>query len=513
MAVKLTYEILRAELAEHMGCKVFGVKHGCAPIESPQLYEDGMVLSNGYCYVAESVPNEPACWQADALFVICGAGSKTYSKETRGEWGMLCFSKPQSQRQVMNILLDVFTKYRRWTDEMFKILLESGSLSALLHLSLPIFENPLFLIDSRFYLVAEASPDEVSDPDRPMRKVDEAWIVRGKDELLNAGEISTPFFRHLPDDYPRLFINLLEGEYLLGNLSIQASRRPLRESDEYLLTHLAAIVHTAMLRMVASDYDRGEGVGHVRRMLSEIIAGDIVDAEEFSQALSYSGHKRSDQFRCLAIRIPKPSGREFIRNFLQLLGTQIPAMYIPTSGEIAVMIVSVSMAKRQGFEAIPWMEEKMNLLGFHVGLSDVYNDLLLTRYYFAQARYALERGETAQTAQTAASVTLFSECCLDYILENVSGELRPDMLWSEGFRKLIEHDAKGRANYVETLRAYLNNNLNTHRAAAALYISRNSLLAQLERINALLKEDLKDPEVRFRYELSLLLYDLISQTV
>ncbi|MDR1184289.1 MAG: helix-turn-helix domain-containing protein [Coriobacteriales bacterium] len=504
MAVKLTYEILRAELAERVGCKVLGVKHGCALIESPQLYEDGAAVSDGYCYVAESVPSTSSCWQSDALFVVCGAGSKTYSKRTQGEWGMLCFSKPQSQRQVMNILLDVFTKYRRWTEELFKTLLESGSLNALLRLSLPVLENPLFLIDSRFYLVAEASPDDALDLDRPMRKVDEAWIVRGKDELLNAADISTPFFRHLSDDYPRLFINLLEGEYLLGNLSIQASRRPLRESDEYLLAHLAGIVHTAMLRSVTSDDDWR---GHAGRMLSEVIAGGAVDVEEFNQALSHLGHRGGDQFRCLTIRIPKPSGREFIRNFLQLLGTQIPTMYIPVSGEIAVMIMSVSMAKRQGFEAVPWMEEKMGLLGFRVGLSDVYNDLLLTRYYFAQARYALQRGEAAQTAK---SVTLFSECCLDYILENVSGDLRPDMLWSEGFRKLIEHDEKGRANYVETLRAYLNNNLNTHRAAAALYISRNSLLAQLERINVLLKEDLKDPEVRFRYELSLLLYDLTS---
>jgi DNA-binding PucR family transcriptional regulator len=81
------------------------------------------------------------------------------------------------------------------------------------------------------------------------------------------------------------------------------------------------------------------------------------------------------------------------------------------------------------------------------------------------------------------------------------------MLWKEGFRRLLDHDATGRANYIDTLRVYLDNNFNAQKAAAALHISRNSLLSQLERINVLLDEDLRDLKVRFRYELTLLLYD------
>jgi len=81
------------------------------------------------------------------------------------------------------------------------------------------------------------------------------------------------------------------------------------------------------------------------------------------------------------------------------------------------------------------------------------------------------------------------------------------MLWKEGFKKLLDHDTTGRANYIETLRAYLDNNLNTQRTAEVLHISRNSLLSQLERINALVHEDFDDPKVRFRYELTLLLFD------
>lgn len=81
------------------------------------------------------------------------------------------------------------------------------------------------------------------------------------------------------------------------------------------------------------------------------------------------------------------------------------------------------------------------------------------------------------------------------------------MLQKEGFKRLLNHDLTGRVCYLETLKAYLDHHLNAQKTAMALQISRNSLLSQLERINALIEEDLNDPQVRFRYELSLLLHN------
>lgn len=150
----------------------------------------------------------------------------------------------------------------------------------------------------------------------------------------------------------------------------------------------------------------------------------------------------------------------------------------------------------------------MSALGFRVGASEIFDDLQLAQHYFAQARYALVQGEVTQSEK---NVTLFSDYSLEYILENAPGELKPNMLFNDGFRKLMVHDKTGRANYVETIRAYLNNNLNAYRTAAELNISRNSLLSRLERMQAMIDEDLSDIKVRFRYELSLLLFDKWSE--
>lgn len=499
--MKLSFEIIKAELAGRLNCEVLGLKGETILVEAPKLYEDKTKAAPDCCYVTKTIPAKLIRQRQPlkSLYIICDTIPEPVKKNMGGN--ILYFSSPQILRHVMNVLLDVFTKYRRWTSALSAALLESKSLNALLRLSIPIFENPLFLMDSRFFNVAAASPGDPPDFEPPIVKVDEAWIIRGKDELLGAMENKEPFFRHLPNDYPRLFINMTEGDYLLGNLSIQASARPFREYDGYLLKQLAAVVHTAMLRSVSSTDDWRN---RFESMLSKIIKGGIVSEEELHQALPHLGYWPEDEYRCLAIRIPTLSGKEFIRNFLQILGPQNPAMYIRSAGEIAALLVNESFATRQGIEALSFIEQKVRALGFHVGSSDAYSDLSLSQQYFAQSRYALQCGEASPMSK---HITLFSDFCLDYILENVSGELKPHLLWSEGFKRLVLHDVNGRVSYVETLRTYLDNNLNAHRTAAQLCISRNSLLSQLERIQSLLEEDLKDPKVRFRYDLSLLLYD------
>ena len=500
--MKLTLEIIKAELSRRMNCEVYEINKSKILVEAPKIFEEGMAMSADYCYVASSIPAKLIRQQSDTLFIVCEEIPEQVYKKLRGN--ILYFSNPQSFLSVLNVLLDVFAKYSRWISALFESLLESVSIDALLRLSLPIFENPLYLIDSRFSLIAEASPEYFGKSSIPVQGIEDYMIIRGKDDLLVSEDNNIPFFKHYPKDYPRLLINITEGEYFLGNLSIQASHRPLRDGDDYLLEHLASVIHTALLRFSTSDNNWRHNIEY---LLTNIIMGENVDEGELNKALLSFGCEQGDTFRCLAVKIPNLPEKEFIRNFMRLLGTEVPAIYIPVSGDIAPFVIGVSSAIRKGVNVLSVMEEKLDALGYRVGVSDMYNGLLLSQHYFAQAKYALKSSETSKTDGGA---IFFSDCCLDYILENVPGDLKPDMLWPEGFKKLIAHDEKGRVNYVETLRAYLDNNLNANRAASKIYLSRNSLLSQLERINALLDEDLNDPKVRFRYELALLLYDKLA---
>jgi purine catabolism regulator len=63
---------------------------------------------------------------------------------------------------------------------------------------------------------------------------------------------------------------------------------------------------------------------------------------------------------------------------------------------------------------------------------------------------------------------------------------------------LLDQNQRAAFNYIETLETYLDENMNAAKAAKRLYISRNSFLYRLNQILAVLKEDLRDPDARYR---------------
>ena len=74
---------------------------------------------------------------------------------------------------------------------------------------------------------------------------------------------------------------------------------------------------------------------------------------------------------------------------------------------------------------------------------------------------------------------------------------------TKGICQLLEHDLASQANYVTTLRTYLNNNMNITKTAEDLFVHRSTLLDRLKRIEGLLQTDLEDPDERLRLQITL----------
>ena len=85
------------------------------------------------------------------------------------------------------------------------------------------------------------------------------------------------------------------------------------------------------------------------------------------------------------------------------------------------------------------------------------------------------------------------------------------MYFTSGLRRLLAHDRDSAISYVQTLSVYLKHNMNVTHTAKALYIHRSTLLDRLERMKALLNEDLNDPDERLRIEMVLRALELRDQ--
>ncbi|MEZ4634025.1 MAG: helix-turn-helix domain-containing protein [Caldilineaceae bacterium] len=77
-------------------------------------------------------------------------------------------------------------------------------------------------------------------------------------------------------------------------------------------------------------------------------------------------------------------------------------------------------------------------------------------------------------------------------------------------RPLIEHDENRNAELVETLEAFFACHGNLSQTATRLHIHRNTLTYRLERIAAITRLDLDDPDARFSLQLALKLRPVLK---
>ena len=146
------------------------------------------------------------------------------------------------------------------------------------------------------------------------------------------------------------------------------------------------------------------------------------------------------------------------------------------------------------------LEEFVEAVGVTVGISDAFTDLLKVRLYYDQAFAALV-GSEFKTQDSRCYV--FQDYAFMKLVLNAIGDLPLEMYFTDGMKRLVEHDREANVSYIETLRCYLANSMSIAKTAKALFIHRSTLLDRIGRIERELGCDLKNPDERLRIEILL----------
>ena len=149
----------------------------------------------------------------------------------------------------------------------------------------------------------------------------------------------------------------------------------------------------------------------------------------------------------------------------------------------------------------------VNAMAMDVGVSNPYNDLLVAKSLFLQANYALDLGLLFDPAKR---LYYFEDYALRGLVMNSVQDMRLELLFPEGLRRLVNHDKNSSTSYIETLRVYLENNLSIAKTSSDLFVHRSTLMERLARIKRELSLDLDNPDVQLR--LRILLRALQSRT-
>lgn len=491
--MKLNADIIFSGLQENMELSRYGNPKHELLLERPELY-DGITreFEENHVYVAftSQLPANPIL-KGNVLVVCLGGVPPTafYSHNNV----CLILNQPSDLCTVFNKLQKIYNKYDAWDADLHTIIDESGNLQKIIDRSFEIFHNPMIVIGSDYYYIACSSViSECPElarlrPDKHNRVPIEMIHENLENAMTNQQTDSVVFVQNRQEG-DSFFMNLFVRKVYAGTFRLFFILRRQRNGELELAQYLGTLLEQALFRyaMIGSGFNNQMG-----DLLIPILQGMPIETIKMRElGITFL----SGPFLCIKILVDAHVRQIVAMEYLlRELEDCLPecAAFEYESAMVAFVNLEISgFTETQVYEKISAFLKGLHLIA---GISNLCSNLSMARYYYRQASIALEFGAREEPEKCCHK---FSDYMLYYMLFSCTGEFPLEFFLSDGFQKFLQYDESAHADYIKTLRAYLNNNMNISQTAKELFIHRSTLLERLKKINSFLDMDLMKADER-----------------
>lgn len=414
---------------------------------------------------------------------------------------IICFPEDTEAELLYQKILSVFAVYDEWSGRMQQVIMKQESLQKIVEASESIFKNPMFIHNMNFTLLAITDADyDYGQPIWSMEK-DQDPVIRM--DVLNEFKVDKEyqktltihgpaFFSDTMFGYRVLYVNVWIEEQYFGRICVCEINRKIEECDKQLLVYMEEFVRH-LFQM--GYYVLLEKPRYLKNILHKIISNEFVEAQQLCRVLENSGWNISDSFFCACLFTDtRDIKTNAIKITCQSLELHFPKACIFNYFDNIIIIVNISQyaGSFQTFSSELSVFLREGIL--KAGISSVGNDFLKLRNYYLQAAAAYEIGSQKNSSFWQFK---FDEYVLDYIFTKASSEFPKEMISSGELLILKQYDKEHQTEFYQTLKIYLENNLNLTKTSDALEIHRTTLLYRLERIKYLININLDDSKQRF----------------
>lgn len=506
--MKLNADILYDHLSSSLRLRICGRRSRKLSLRRPEFYTGSgreFLPDHVYLTFSDKLPDTPHIGAGSVIITIGGIPQAQYldSKCT-----CLIVEDSIDMFSLSNLVNSVYDLFDDWERKLQNTLSTTADIKSIVDDSEAIFDSPLIVLDRNFKYLA-VSGGLPSDSESAL------WAPDDKDNVSLEGfskamentriDMSSRDPYTLNVVYPSLCTNLFGNDQYIGSLTLAFIEREERSSDVVLLKELAAVIQEAILKLPNAEESRQTVL---REVLSDLLLGLPCSQKQLQTLNEYAPNP---SYVCMKFILPKKLSKaplEYICGIIESALSGSIALHYETS---VVAFANVNEAPN-GFEKL--LRELQRLLSsthMKVGVSYRFSSLTVARAYYRQACIAVEH---AELLRQDLSLCRFEDCSLSYLIEHSTGEFPLDILLPDGLRQLIELDRNSKTDYIQTLQAYLDNNLNISKSAQALFLHRSSFLDRLQRIQNVLNQDMHDPDSRLELEVllkALKLNEQISQ--
>ncbi|MCL1895490.1 MAG: helix-turn-helix domain-containing protein [Clostridiales bacterium] len=478
-------------------------------LEQARLFTGNNVFQPGILYIAEgeSLPAKPF-FEGPCGIVSIGPSDKCYAASS---CDYLEIEKGAAVEGVLNLIQEAYKEYNKWYLDMYEALSNEAGIQALLDLTMPLLGNPVYFHDRNYRIIAYAEiPGMRGGNDiynirqnNGRMPLDAITILKDTPYFEKTFETTKPTFHVDTGECSYIYDNVRVGGEYWGRLFVDERVKSFKKGDYAIIGVLHGMIEKALS---SRNLSPGSRYRFLEQKLVSMLEGRNIEMNELADELKLKGWEAGNNWFCFQLQM---SDVDMLLNtkisFCDLIESKLPDCITFPFGDSIIGIVLVD-SRSKTLELI-----KKTLWDFqlHAGVSYMFSDFGEFPLYRKQAGIALKCGIKEKNEEW---VHYFEDYCFSYMLDRCVDEMLPEMLFPPALRKLIECDRRKSTNYVETLRAYLENDLKPAKAMKALFIQRSTFLYRLERINELAGIDFEDERVKAHFLIAFQLMDRSRET-
>lgn len=493
--MRLNADILYENLSSEFPAEMSGFHTSELNLRRPEFFLDsGKPMEAGHLYL---LPGEqfPRHLKMEKGCVILCSGNAAVANSYLDRCCLIKLRQKTDPFALMNAVTAIYDKYSRWYDRLHQIVETTADLVEMTEYTSRLFGNPLMVLDSEFRFVTTAGYPEGHQYIAMDEKGSEKLSMSALNQFLSEMDMRTDETDPLHIDilgHSVLSYNLFDSEEYAGSVTLEYRNRSYAPGDEPLIRLFA---HYLMLAMKQHSQYMSSNHSVLRKIYRSLLDDRPVDAED-RHRLEQMG--LPPLWRCIVLqpgeKLSKVPASYVCEHMETMFQGSIAFSY---QGNVVTFIPAETFdngpeARR---EYVRLLEEQFDADNLKVGISSDFSDVFSARWHYTQALIALENGSIFDPEET---FYFFENYALEELIINAPNDQPLEMYYSDGLKRLFEHDKTSSTSDIETLRTYLNHNMNVTATAAELYIHRSTLLERLSRIKKELWDDLEDPEVRLR---------------
>ena len=502
--MKINADIVYQNLSKHMDVHLVGNSKKAPILKRIEFFDPAKQLRQNCIYIGLAGTYDTPPVTIDGLVFIC-VGGRPPQEYFEGKCTLLLLESNSDILSVFSAVQDIFDYYETWDDKLQNIVNATANIQEMIDISIPVFENPIYMIDHNLRFLAYTRIDADETGKILSHMVDSSInpvpvdLVKSMQKTLQQDKMRTEPYTNNDNLY---CINLFVHNRYTGVIALGKSIHSLCDSDYVLFMHLAGLIQLALHKFTKI---RSSSVDTMKTIINDLFEDSPVNESRLQQLSK--NDMEGGRYVCLKFRLAEGDYGVPANYISETLEAMLPGCIAMEHDATIVAFLSLFDCPYSYEDALQILEQFLKDMNFQAGISNFFSDLRNVRFHLRQACCAIETGRRLNATHLYYS---FSDYALQYMADSAVGELTPEFVCPPGLLRLKKYGDSSSVDYWNTLKVYLNNKMNATQTAKDLFLHRSTLLQRLTKIYSILDVDLSRPENRLHVELCVYLLDTLE---